>query len=255
MMTQVSESMKATILIVIGACCALPLAGVAQVQTAPVTRLGQPGRIVIRPPLVRPATNVPPRVATNVPPPAVTVVRPRVLPPRAVAPPPKPVAVSTNQVDGEIPLEMARLEDMVFEDKPYEDPSLKLRASRAETIRGLGVEVDPNAHTSAELMDIEMRIRASQRLHQLGYDMDWEVYPLEKLEDREQRLLKARTLERKGVEVNWISQSLAEMTDIENRVRKAERLAKLGPPVDWRKYSLQELSDMEIRKYQLLGRR
>jgi hypothetical protein len=123
----------------------------------------------------------------------------------------------------------------------------KMRMHRADVIKDLGHDVDWSKHSSAELLDIELRIRAAKALKALDYDASWQVETLDSLLDKHARIEKARELERKGVEVNWTKMTLDQLNDYTARIRKAEALKQLGKSVDWQKHTLKQLTEMQAQ--------
>jgi hypothetical protein len=101
---------------------------------------------------------------------------------------------------------------------------------------------------SAQLNDVDARIRLSDEIAALGQVIDWEQNTLDELLNVKERVSKANSLASLGDKVDWQEFSLQELQDRHARVWMAELLArKYDHHVDWRKHSANDMKSMHER--------
>lgn len=121
----------------------------------------------------------------------------------------------------------------------------QMRINKAFDLQKLGVNVDWQDYTFADLYDMEMRVKKAADLNRLGIIADWRSQSFSEMYDWELRFKKSKDLSKLGINVDWRKHAFAEMYDWEMRIKKANDLKRYGIDVDWQKYTWVQLYEME----------
>lgn len=129
-----------------------------------------------------------------------------------------------------------------FSGSGYRVPSSSSGFGAVNTSSPMGSSASADSGVSG---DAGERMIIAGRLMKLGLNVDWQKHSLAQLQDLEARVGVSNRLQKIGEDVPWQHKSLSELLDIQGRIDAAKRLQASGKSVDWKTMSLGELLNLE----------
>lgn len=120
-----------------------------------------------------------------------------------------------------------------------------LRSSGLGAINASSPGESPAGVDSGVGGDAGDRMIIAGRLMKLGLNVDWQKHSLAQLQDLEARVGVSRRLQQIGEDVPWQHKTLPQLLDIQARIEASKRLQSAGKSVDWKTLSLGELLNLE----------